>query len=160
MEKENKTESEVVDKDMIIADVIKKYPAAAEVMASYGLTCIGCHSNPYESIEAGARVHGMSDGEIEEMIKDINEIVGPSKSRPEKIIPLSMTDIAVNKIKSIMESKGKKDYGFRVGVKPGGCAGYSYFMDFEKESGEKDAVLDFEGLKVFIDPESYKKLGD
>lgn len=54
--------------------IMERYPAAAEIMQSYGLQCIGCHVNPYESLEAGARGHGMADDVIQSMLAELNEL--------------------------------------------------------------------------------------
>lgn len=68
-----------IKKTDLISDVIEKYPKASEVMLDYGLHCAGCFLNQFETVEEGAKLHGMSDKEIETMLKDIN-----SKLRTEK----------------------------------------------------------------------------
>lgn len=67
---------------------------------------------------------------------------------------ISITDKALGEIKRIFtaESRGP-DHGLRLGVSGGGCSGLSYKIDFDTP-GEKDNILDFGGLKVFIDLKS------
>lgn len=57
-----------------LADVIFKYPAIAEVLLDYGLHCVGCMASSFDTIEAGAKVHGMTDEEIDEMVERVNEV--------------------------------------------------------------------------------------
>ena len=65
-----------------------------------------------------------------------------------------LTDKAVDQVKSIFASEGKGDeYGVRLGVVGGGCSGLSYNIDFDTQN-EKDNILEFNGVKVFIDLKS------
>lgn len=61
--------------DMNLAEVVFKYPEAAEVLMDYGLHCVGCAASGFDTIEMGAKLHGMSPEEIKEMIDRVNEIV-------------------------------------------------------------------------------------
>ena len=58
---------------MAIADIVEKYPVCIEIMLRYGLHCVGCHVAADESLEQGAKGHGMDDEQIEEMLDDMNE---------------------------------------------------------------------------------------
>lgn len=64
-----------VTKDMKLDDVLKLYPKAAEVMLEYGLYCVSCPAQSFDTIEDAMKIHGLSEKEMEEMIKRINEIV-------------------------------------------------------------------------------------
>lgn len=61
-----------ITKDMTFAEVLEKYPQAAEVMFGYGLHCIGCHGAAFETIEQGSKMHGLDDKKINEMIEEMN----------------------------------------------------------------------------------------
>ncbi len=65
----------MITKKSIIGDVLKKYPQSADVMFKHGLRCIGCHVSAFESIEAGCRVHGMDEEQIDVLVKEINKAV-------------------------------------------------------------------------------------
>ena len=43
----------------------------------------------------------------------------------------------------------------RVGVKGGGCSGFSYSLGFDDQVGETDQVLEVEGIRVVCDPKSF-----
>lgn len=56
-------------KDMSIMDIIEKNPNAVAVFQKHGLGCIGCMAAHYETVEEGARAHGLN---IDELMKDLN----------------------------------------------------------------------------------------
>ena len=63
-----------ITKDMTFGEVIQKFPKTAQVMLKYGLHCIGCAVSNYESIEQGAAAHGLSEEDLEKMLKEMNEV--------------------------------------------------------------------------------------
>ncbi len=63
-----------------------------------------------------------------------------------------LTEAAAAKLRSILEEKGKSDYGLRVFVSGGGCGGMQYGMTFENEAREGDWVSEQHGIKVYVDP--------
>jgi hybrid cluster-associated redox disulfide protein len=71
---ENKTEIKIT-KDMNLGEVVFKYPEAAEVLTDYGLSCVGCFASSFDTIEQGARIHELSEEELEDMLGRINEVV-------------------------------------------------------------------------------------
>ena len=68
--------------------------------------------------------------------------------------PVRLTAKAVEMVKDAMEREGLREYGIRVGVMGGGCAGFQYSMDFEKDPREGDVAFEQEGVKVYVDPMS------
>ena len=48
-------------------------PRAAQLLTEYGLHCLTCFLREYETLEIGAKVHGMTDDELDNMIKEINK---------------------------------------------------------------------------------------
>ena len=62
----------VITRDMTFAEALEKNSKAGEVMFKYGLHCIGCHVAAFETVEQGARAHGMGDKEIKKMLDEIN----------------------------------------------------------------------------------------
>ncbi len=61
-----------IDKNMTFGELLKKFPAAGPILAGYGLHCIGCHIGVTETIEQGGKAHGMDDGQVNQMISDLN----------------------------------------------------------------------------------------
>lgn len=64
-----------ITKNSNMAEVIIKYPKVAEVLIDYGLHCVGCALSSFDTIEQGARIHGLSDSDIDDMLERINEVV-------------------------------------------------------------------------------------
>ncbi len=68
--------------------------------------------------------------------------------------PIHLTDAAVKAVKNAITQEGQPGDSLRVSVVGGGCSGYQYNLDFEKESRMTDLVLEFDGLQIFVDPVS------
>lgn len=71
---------------------------------------------------------------------------------------VSLTPAAVEYVKRIRGTEGKEGQALRVGVKAGGCSGYSYFLGFTTERRSSDLVLEYDGLTVYVDPRSLEVL--
>jgi len=67
---------------------------------------------------------------------------------------LSLTPNAIVKVKEIMAQQDPVPSGLRMGVVGGGCSGFSYSMSFENSAGMMDKVVNFDGLKVYVDATS------
>lgn len=63
-----------VTKDMKIADVLKKHAAGKQVFSKYLPACIKCGGASAESIERGARMHGV-DPEL--ILRELNRAAKP-----------------------------------------------------------------------------------
>ncbi len=68
--------------------------------------------------------------------------------------PIDLTPSAIEAIKTAIKEEGKPGDGLRVSVVGGGCSGYQYNLDFEKEARMGDLSLDFGGVTIFVDPVS------
>ena len=73
--KKTKTASKAIQKDQNLGELVFNYPETAEVLMDFGLHCVGCGAMNYDTIEAGAKIHGFSDEEIKELIARINEVI-------------------------------------------------------------------------------------
>ena len=140
-----------IDKTMTIGEVVAKWPETAEIMLGYGLHCIGCHINPYESIEAGAMGHGMSPETVRNMLKEMNEAVSGAEDKD-----IALSDSAVKKFSELMEKEGKSGWGLKFTVEPGGCSGYTYAMDFAEKPEASEKVVTEKGMKVFVDKDVFE----
>ncbi len=67
---------------------------------------------------------------------------------------VNLTPSATAKVREIMATQDPLPAGLRIGVVGGGCSGFQYSMSFENQAGMMDKVLNFEGLKVFVDATS------
>lgn len=64
---------------------------------------------------------------------------------------LTVTDRAVAAIKGVLEGE---PLGLRISAASGGCSGLKYTLGLEEEPASGDEVLEFDGVKVFVDPGS------
>ncbi|MGC1209070.1 MAG: iron-sulfur cluster assembly accessory protein [Ornithinimicrobium sp.] len=62
-----------------------------------------------------------------------------------------LTDLAANKVKSLLAQEGRDDLRLRIGVQPGGCSGLIYQLYFDERSLDGDLLRDFEGVEVVVD---------
>ena len=73
--------------------------------------------------------------------------------------PVFLTPKAIEMVKHTREQEGlDAEHGLRVAVAGGGCSGFQYALDFEKEQRPTDFVIEVEGLRVFVDPVSARYL--
>lgn len=59
-----------INKDMIVAEIIKIDPKVMEVFFKHGLYCVGCPIAAGETIEQAAASHGLNADELIKEIKD------------------------------------------------------------------------------------------
>jgi iron-sulfur cluster assembly protein len=71
---------------------------------------------------------------------------------------VTISESAADKIKEMLASEETPNLFLRLGVKAGGCSGYSYGMGFDDDQKSEDKVMDIHGLKVVVDEDSYKYL--
>ncbi len=67
---------------------------------------------------------------------------------------LTVTPVAVAKIKNLMAEKGLAEHGLRVFVAGGGCSGFQYGMAFDNNPQESDHIVEAEGVRLIVDPMS------
>ncbi|MBO6513999.1 MAG: iron-sulfur cluster insertion protein ErpA [Phycisphaerales bacterium] len=67
-----------------------------------------------------------------------------------------ITELAATEIKSIIEKQelDLEKVRLRVGVKGGGCSGFSYLLDLTETQKDSDEVFEQHGIKVIVDPKS------
>ena len=58
----------------------------------------------------------------------------------------------VKKVKS--ENNIPETHALRLGVKGGGCSGFTYVLGFDEHPKENDKIMESEGIRVFVDPKS------
>ncbi len=70
---------------------------------------------------------------------------------------ISMTERAVKEVRRIFdEQKLPADQTvLRVGVKGGGCSGFSYTLGFDDKLSEVDQISEYDGLRIACDPKSF-----
>lgn len=66
---------------MLLGDLVRAYPFLTEILLKdYSLHCAGCFANTFDTLEGGARVHGMDEKELEMMVEHLNDEVAKHPS--------------------------------------------------------------------------------
>jgi iron-sulfur cluster assembly protein len=71
---------------------------------------------------------------------------------------VEVTERAISEIKKASGTRATRPKGLRVGIRGGGCTGFSYLFEWsDSEPRPEDKVLSFEdgNVRVFIDPKSF-----
>jgi iron-sulfur cluster assembly protein len=75
----------------------------------------------------------------------------PRRPRPQV---MSVTPVAAERVKALIEGRGKPTAGIRIGVRSKGCSGLSYTLEFADKQEPMDEVIDTGGFKLLIDPKA------
>lgn len=67
---------------------------------------------------------------------------------------ITVTDVAAEQIKARLDDAGADIIGLRIGIKAKGCSGMAYFMEYAREQDSEDEVVEKNGVKVLVDPNS------
>lgn len=70
-----------------------------------------------------------------------------------KLIPITLTTLAVTKIREHLEAKPQYN-AIRIGVNSKGCNGFSYEFEYAVEPNEYDEVFEQDNIKLYIDPKA------
>ncbi|HEY4163656.1 MAG TPA: iron-sulfur cluster assembly accessory protein [Dongiaceae bacterium] len=65
-----------------------------------------------------------------------------------------LTASAVERVKSLLDKRGKPSAGIRIGVRTKGCSGLSYTLEYADAKGPADEVVEQDGVTVLIDPKA------
>ena len=69
---------------------------------------------------------------------------------------IELTERAAQEIKTIIGDQTLPETTcLRVGVKGGGCSGFSYLLDLTEQQRDSDEVFDQNEIKIVCDPKSY-----
>ena len=68
-----------------------------------------------------------------------------------------LTETAAREVKTIVQNEELEasKVCLRVGVKGGGCSGFSYVLDLTEQQRETDEVFEQNGIRIVCDPKSY-----
>lgn len=109
--------ADTITTDMVIHDVVTRYPATVKVFHGHGLPCTACAVGARESVAGGARTHHFSPEKLDLLIKDLNAVVNgeapsiaPKKAPVGRGIPLTMAggapDRKIKNVIAVMSGKG------------------------------------------------------
>lgn len=67
---------------------------------------------------------------------------------------ITITDRAAEHIKTLLAKRDKESFGIRVGVKSGGCSGFSYVIEYADDKGAFEEMIEDKGVVVLVDPKA------
>lgn len=142
--------AETITVDMIIHDIVTRYPTTVKVFHGHGLPCTACAVGSRESVAGGARTHRFAPEKLDQLLKDLNASirgepvsVAPKKAPIGRGVPLTMSsspaDRKIKQVIAVMSGKGGvgkslvtgllavslRRQGLRVGVLDGDITGPS-----------------------------------
>jgi len=89
------------------------------------------------------------------MLTMSTETPKPEAPPAERKLSLTITDKAVAFARQKLEKRGTPGAAIRLGIKGGGCSGFSYVIAFEDEAPrERDRVFEVEGVRFVVDKKS------
>lgn len=93
-------------------------------------------------------------------MENIEQIQTPaSEAQPQEYTPVTMTKKAADMARITRDQEGiDVSHGLRIAVRGGGCSGFEYALDFEKEPRDNDWVYEQNGLTLYVDAVSARYL--
>lgn len=73
-------------------------------------------------------------------------------------IPLTFTDAAAQKVKSLIEGEDNPNLRLRVYITGGGCSGFQYGFTFDDQINEGDLTIENQNVGLVVDPMSLQYL--
>jgi iron-sulfur cluster assembly protein len=64
---------------------------------------------------------------------------------------ITLTESASDRVKYLLEQRGKVSLGIKVKVVSGGCSGLKYSIEYADEIGKFDEVIEDKGVKIIVD---------
>lgn len=67
---------EYVTQDMVIGDILRKYPKAAGILMACGMGCVGCPSAQMETLKEASMVHGIDTKDLVDVVnKELEKLM-------------------------------------------------------------------------------------
>ena len=63
---------------------------------------------------------------------------------------IALSDVAAQKVSSLLKQEGRDDLSLRVAVQPGGCSGLRYQLYFDDRNLDGDTLTEFGAAKVRV----------
>ncbi len=144
-----------VDATMNVMEIIALHPGAADILAAYGLHCFQCAFNAHDSLEIGAKSHGLTDTDVQNMVTDIEDLLRSSPIPPQE---LTLTESGANALLTIAETEGKTSCLLRVGSDDTG----GFCMEFAEIKFADDLEFSHPAVKnvaLIVSPQALHRIG-
>ena len=162
---------QIVSRDTIIATILDINPSKSalitKMLLDFGIHCIGCGASTVETLGMGVLGHGYTEKQLDKLILDLNKLITSEdldSGSDLKVVntqdfKLTLTSMAISKVKEAMSSQGKKETAtLRVSVLDGGCSGFLYDLQFLDEPVKGDINFKQDGVNIAVDKGSIDQL--
>lgn len=95
-----------IKSSMKINDLMILHPDTTDVMLSYNLHCVGCSINEFDTLEQGAKIHGLSAEDNQALLEDLQDVF--QQILVYEAHDMNFTKGAVEQIKSFQKQENKE----------------------------------------------------
>lgn len=157
---------QIITKDARIGDIPMINPAKSQlinqILNEFGIHCTSCGAASFETLEQGVLGHGFSEKDLDKLLVDLNKAInegGEIKKIEENDFKLTLSSLAIKKVKEAIKSQGKKaTTTLRVSVVAGGCSGFLYDMQFLDKPSKTDINFKQDNVNIAVDKKSTEML--
>lgn len=157
---------QLITKNTKIGDILMINPSKAQllnqIMNEFWIYCTGCGAASFETLEMGVLGHGFTEKDLDKLVTDLNKALGEEtelKTINQNEFRLTLTSIAITKVKEAMKTQGKKDDSIlRVSVLAGGCSGFLYDLQFLDKPSKEDLNFKQDNVNIAVDKKSMEML--
>jgi iron-sulfur cluster assembly protein len=83
----------------------------------------------------------------------MNVATNPAPRRPRPAL-MSITEAAAERVRDLIEKRGKPTFGVRIGVRTKGCSGLSYTLEYADDKAAADEVVEAHGIRLLVVPKA------
>jgi hypothetical protein len=119
---------------MTVAEILALLPTSEGLLAEYGLHCFHCAFNVSETLEEGYLSHGFMEDQLEDLVRDLNEML---RTQPKRPPTLTLTKDAAHALGEILHAEGKTDGVLQVGLDEHG----TFCLEFRELPAPESSVF-------------------
>jgi iron-sulfur cluster assembly protein len=93
------------------------------------------------------------------MMSTATEQKAPAAAPPVGKREIEITEAAAQEIAKQRDKRGTADAMIRIGVRGGGCTGFTYVFEWAEQVKPTDKIFSAHGVSVVVDPKSLVYLG-
>ena len=79
----------------------------------------------------------------------------PTPAKTANATTIDVTESAAQEIAKQRVKRGTPEAAIRVGIRGGGCTGFTYVFEWAEEARATDKLIEAFGVKVVVDPKSF-----
>ena len=80
--------------------------------------------------------------------------ITPTSAAPK----VTLTSAAAEKVAELIAREDDDKMALRLGVRPGGCSGFSYELELDSKVDDGDIINTFDGVNLVVDSQSIDKV--